>query len=53
MNSISLSLFAAAWMLVLGYGLVYIGWKGLGGTKVSFQDAFGLTGKGPVKTGGS
>lgn len=41
----------AAWLLVLGYGLVFIGWKSWGGAQVSFSDAFGLSGKGPIRTG--
>ena len=31
---------SAAWLLVIGYGLVYIGWANLGGKNVSFSQAF-------------
>jgi uncharacterized membrane protein YeiH len=33
---------AAAWLLVIGYGLFYVGYKNQAGTKTSFADAFGL-----------
>jgi hypothetical protein len=35
-------LLVAAWLLVVGYGLVYIGYSNLNGKSVSFADAFGF-----------
>ncbi len=34
---------AAAWLLVIGYGLFYVGYKNQSGTKMSFADAFGIS----------
>lgn len=34
---------AAAWLLVIGYGLVYVGYKNQAGTKTTFADAFGIS----------
>jgi hypothetical protein len=36
-------LLAAAWLIVIGYGLFYIGYKNQAGTKTSFADAFGIS----------
>ena len=36
-------LLAAAWLIVIGYGLFYIGYMNQKGTKTSFADAFGIT----------
>jgi hypothetical protein len=36
-------LLAAAWLIVIGYGLFYIGYMNQKGTKTSFADAFGIS----------
>ena len=36
-------LLAAAWLIVIGYGLFYVGYKNQAGTKTSFADAFGIS----------
>jgi hypothetical protein len=49
-------LLVAAWLLVVGYGLVYIGYSNLNGKSVSFFDAFGLSNFGgiaPPASGGA
>lgn len=33
---------AAAWLIVIGYGLFYVGYMNQKGTKTSFADAFGI-----------
>lgn len=34
---------AAAWLLVIGYGLLYVGYMNQKGTKTTFADAFGIS----------
>lgn len=36
-------LLAAAWLIVIGYGLFYVGYKNQSGQKTSFADAFGIS----------
>ena len=37
-------LLAAAWLIVIGYGLFYVGYMNqIKGTKTSFADAFGIS----------